>query len=187
MRIFDPRARWRYASSAVRVLSRFASHRATKNKDKPAVHSDDEDDNEKQACRHRGVPRQIQYPRDNNRTCRRMIACHGADWRDWRRWGNKDNTGHANGPCLLGVGWRGWTGQHARPPRSLERLTKFSPLRENVLPSHIFLPPPSGLAAASRLTHERQLEVTQQTTIPPSSFHLPVARGQRLDLAATTQ
>jgi hypothetical protein len=57
----------------------------------------------------------------------------------------------------------------------------FRPLRGNVFPSHIFLPPPLSLVAASRLTHKRQLEVTQRANIPPSPFHLPVALGQRLD------
>jgi hypothetical protein len=42
---FDPRARWRNAISAARVLSRFGNHKSANNhKDKSVVSSDDEDD-----------------------------------------------------------------------------------------------------------------------------------------------
>jgi calcium/calmodulin-dependent protein kinase I len=42
---FDPRARWRNAISAARVLSRFGNHKGANNhKDKSVVSSDDEDD-----------------------------------------------------------------------------------------------------------------------------------------------
>jgi hypothetical protein len=79
---FDPRARWRNAISAARVLSRFGNHKgANKHKDKTVVSSDNEDDDGGG-----GSTSQRATPKTDNNSCRR---CHrtiayyrAAGWQD---------------------------------------------------------------------------------------------------------
>ena len=82
---FDPRARWRKAISAARVLSRFGNHKgANKHKDKSVVSSDNEDDDGGGGSTSRRTT-----PKTDNNSCRcrhRTIADGGAEWQDsWRQ------------------------------------------------------------------------------------------------------
>jgi hypothetical protein len=82
---FDPRARWRNAVSAARVLSRFGNHNgANKHKDKPVVSSDNEDDDGGGGSTSR---RATPKTDDNSyRRRHRTIAYRGAGWQDsWRQ------------------------------------------------------------------------------------------------------
>jgi hypothetical protein len=64
---FDPRAPWRNAISAARVLSRFGNHKGANNhKDKSVVSSDDEDDDGGGSTSCHAMPNT-----DYNNSCRR--------------------------------------------------------------------------------------------------------------------
>jgi hypothetical protein len=79
---FDPRARWRNAIGAARVLSQFGNHKgANTHKDKPVVSSDNEDDDGGG-----GSTSQRATPKTDNNSCRRRhrtIAYYrAAGWQD---------------------------------------------------------------------------------------------------------
>jgi len=91
----DPRARWRNAISAARVLSRFGNHKGANNhKDKSVVSSDDEDDDGGGGSTSwRAMPNT-----DYNNSCRRRrrtIAYRIVGWQgSWRRAGVKYQDDH---------------------------------------------------------------------------------------------